>query len=268
MNKRNVLSLAAAGLAVSLGLSFMGYQTSRAQTATPTARPASPTATGARATPTGAASEGGAGRTVTVTGMGEVDVQPDEAFITVGVQTDADTAAEAMQANTTQMQDVLDALAGAGIDQADIQTQFVSVQPRYGNQTDPTAIPEIVGYTAINNVEVRVRDLAQLGDLLDTAIQAGANNVGGIRFSVSEASEVREDAEQAAFNDARAKAERWARLAGGTLGPVLSITDGAVNAVPVFGRDLGGLGAGGAAPIEPGTETLTVFIQVTWELGG
>jgi uncharacterized protein YggE len=266
MNRRNTLSLVGAGLAVGLGLSLLGAQTSRAQTATPTAR--TPTATGTRVTPTSApASDASAARTLTVTGIGEVDVQPDEAFITVGVQTDADGAAEAMQTNNTQMQAVIDALTGAGVDDADIQTQFITLQPRYGDQTNPNAVPEIVGYTAINNVEVRARDLDQLGDLLDTAIQAGANNVGGIRFSVGEPDTLREGAEQAAFDDARAKAERWARLAGGTLGPVLSLSDGTVSESPVFAADLG-LRAGGGVPLEPGTETIRVVIQVTWQLDG
>jgi uncharacterized protein len=224
---------------------------------TTTATPVGPTPTpaGTRAP----VPDGAAQRTITVTGLGEANAQPDEAFVQIGVQTDADTAAEALDQNNQQMEALIDALLAAGVQQGDITTQFVTLYPRYGDGTG-AAGTGIVGYTAVNNIEVRVRDLDQLGDLLDTAVAAGGNTISGIRFSVSAADELSNAARADAMADARSKAEQLASLAGGTLGPVMSIKEGFQNG-PVF---QGGAELGAAdVPIVPGSQLLQVRLEVT-----
>ena len=201
-------------------------------------------------------------RTITVSGLGEANAQPDEAFVSIGVQTDADTASEALEQNNQQMEAVMDALVEAGVQAGDIQTQYVTLYPRYADGTGGTGAG-IVGYTAVNSVEARVRDLNGLGDLLDAAVAAGGNTISGVRFSVSEADELTTQARAKALADARAKAQQLAALAGGTLGPVISLTEGFQNG-PIFE---GGAGMGGAdVSIVPGSQLLQVNLEVTWLL--
>jgi uncharacterized protein YggE len=201
-------------------------------------------------------------RTVMVTGLGEASAAPDEAFVQVGVQTDADTASEALEQNNQQMQAVIDALVDAGVAQNDIQTQFVSLSPRYGDGTGG-GTGGIVGYTAMNSVEARVSDLDQLGDLLDAAVAAGGNTIGGIRFAVSGEAEVTSQARADAMDDARTKAQQLATLAGARLGPVISVAEGAQSG-PIF---RGGAETDVASvPIAPGSQRLQVNLTVTWLL--
>jgi uncharacterized protein YggE len=261
------------GVTAALAAGLAGLQAGYAQTATPT--PARITVTSNQTTatpdqitpPAGTPVPGtGAGSTrwVSVTGVGEVSVVPDEAQVTLGVQTDADTASEALSQNNDQMQALLDALAGEGVARADMRTQFVSLFPRYAEQPQ-AGQPEVAGYTAIHNVEIHVRDLDQLGTLLDAAVAAGGNTISGIRFTASDNADADQQARAAAMDDARAKAEQLAALAGAALGPVISISEGSTGPTPVFGGDIVA-DIGGAVPIEPGTETQTVSLQVTWQL--
>ena len=200
-------------------------------------------------------------RTITVTGLGQANAQPDEAFVQVGVQTDADTASEALDQNNQQMAAVMDALTDAGVQAGDITTQYVTLYPRYADNATGTG--GIAGYTAVNSVEARVRDLNRLGDLLDAAVAAGGNTISGIRFSVSDADELTNTARADALDDARTKAQQLAALANATLGPVVSITEGFQNG-PIFqgGADMAGAGAA----IVPGSQTIQVNLEVTWLL--
>jgi uncharacterized protein YggE len=202
-------------------------------------------------------------RTVTVSGLGETSAQPDEAFLSVGVQTDADTASEALEQNNQQMEALMEALVDAGVAAGDVQTQFVTLYPRYADGSNG-GTTGIVGYTAVNSVEVHVRDLDTLGDLLDAAVAAGGNTISGIRFSVSDADELTNQARADAMDDARDRAQQLATLAGATLGPVLSITEGGSQRGPIFetGADVGGA----TVPIVPGSQTLQVNLEVTWLL--
>lgn len=207
-------------------------------------------------------------RTLNVSGTGMVEAPTDRARITVGVQTEAETADDAMAENSEQMQAVVDALVEAGIDEADIQTQSVRLSPRYEEPPVPqeeTGERELVGFTASNLVRVTLRDVEAVGEVLDAAIAAGANRVEGIQFEVSEPADLLADARDAAWADAEAKAEQLADLAGAELGDVLSINESSRGPVPIA---RGGLEADQAlaVPVQPGSETLQVDLQVTWLL--
>jgi len=277
MNPQTWFKLIVGGLTLAVAASLASLQAGYAQTATATpARLQAPTETRTPAAlPTTTAPPGTAtpadsaspvaGRWVSVIGTGEVNVAPDEAFVTLGAQTDAATASEALAQNNDQMQALLDALADEGVARADLRTRFVSLFPRYAEQPQPAGLPEIAGYTALNNVDVQVRDLDQLGALLDAAVAAGANTISGIRFVASDDLALTEQARAAAMDDARQKAEQLASLAGASLGPVISLSEGAAGPTPIFGGDTTA-GIGGAVPIEPGTETVSVSLHVTWQL--
>lgn len=231
---------------------------SPSRTAIPTTPPVTPTTP-----PITPGPDTGTPRTVTVNGVGRADATPDQALVRLGVQTEAETASEALAQNNAQMTELLEALVEAGVAREDIRTQNLVLFPRYEQAPDsPTSV--LVGYTAINTVEVRVRDLENLGQLLDTAVEAGANTIEGVEFRVSEASEQVVEARAAAVADAQQKAEQLARLVNAQLGEVLTITEFSNQGpIPLTSE---GLGAGGQVPVQPGTQSVEVIVQVTWRL--
>jgi uncharacterized protein len=204
-------------------------------------------------------------RTVSVSAQGHSSATPDRASISTGVQTEADTAREAMARNSAVMAKLIESLKAFGITPKDIQTTALQIQPRYTNPRDGKA-PVINGYTAINQVTIVVRDLAKLGETLDGALTAGANQMGGISFDVSAAETLKDEARKAAMVNARRRAELYAAAAGATLGPVLSIAEDVRMAgpQPVYGRMKAM--AASAVPVEAGSVDLGTTVHVTWAL--
>jgi hypothetical protein len=165
------------------------------------------------------------------------------------------------------MQALVDVLKNADIVAENIQTQAVRLSPRYEQKPGGEGQYELVGYTASNMVEVRLRDLEAVGGILDAAIQAGGNRIEGIRFEVSDPATYLDQAREAAWNDAQHKAEQLARLAGAALGEVLTISESGHGPQPIVERPMAAEAAA-AVPIEPGSESIEVDLQVTWLLGG
>jgi uncharacterized protein len=197
-----------------------------------------------------------------VTGEATISVPPDLAEVDGGVTTDAKTAREASEANNAAMGKVLLALKGAGIDEKDFQTSRLSLQPQSApGRADPSAI---VGYRASNRVTIRLRDVTKVANVIDTLVGAGANDVGGINFMVSQASKLLDDARERAVADARRKAEIYARAAGVTLGAPLSISEGGSPGPMPFRKMAGGMAA--AAPVAQGEETLAITVSVSWAI--
>jgi uncharacterized protein YggE len=198
---------------------------------------------------------------ISVTGEATVSVPPDQAQIDGGVTSDARTA-RASDANNAAMAKVLLALKGAGIDEKDYQTSRLSLQPQYApNRSGPSPV---VGYRASNRVTVKLRDVAKVANIIDVLVGAGANELGGINFVVSQASKLLDDAREKAVADARRKAEIYAKAAGVTLGEPLSISEEGPSA-PVFrGKMMAPMAAG--APVAQGEETLSVTVSVSWAI--
>jgi uncharacterized protein YggE len=143
----------------------------------------------------------------------------------------------------------------------------VQLYPRYEQQPpQPQAASQrLLGYTAANIVEVQVQNLDRLGQILDTAVQAGGNTIEGIRFEVSNSQQILDQARETAMEEARRKAEQLVSLAGAELGEVLTITDTSRTPRPVVSQErLEAVSA--VVPIEPGTQTVEVDVQVTWLL--
>jgi len=200
---------------------------------------------------------------VSVTGEATVSVPPDQAQIDAGVTTEAKTAREASDANNAAMGKVLLALKGAGIEEKDYQTSRLSLQPESApNRSSGPAT--IVGYRASNRVTIRLRDVSKVASVIDTLVGAGANDIGGINFTVSQASKLLDDAREQAIADARRKAEIYAKAAGVTLGAPLSISDGGTPGPITFRRMAAGMAA--AAPVAQGEETLQVTVAVSWAI--
>src|ERR1700726_238110 len=126
---------------------------------------------------------------ISVTGEATVSVAPDLAQIDGGVTSEAKTAREASDANNAAMGKVLLALKGAGIEEKDYQTSRLSLQPESAPNR-PGGPATIVGYRASNRVTVRLHDVSKVASVIDMLVAAGANDIGGINFTVSQASKV------------------------------------------------------------------------------
>jgi uncharacterized protein len=202
-----------------------------------------------------------ADRVVSVAGEATVSAVSDAAVVRVGVSTQAASAREASNANAQKMTAVLAALKDSAIAEKDIQTAWLSLQPQY--ETGRPGAPRVVGFQASNQLSVRVRDVKSLAALLDRVITAGATDVSGIEFVVSEQSKLLDQAREQAIADARRKAELYVKAAGGHLGQVVSIAED--NGAPPP-RPMAGALRAAAMPVAPGEQTLHVNVSVIYAL--
>ena len=200
---------------------------------------------------------------ISVTGEASVSVAPDQAQIEGGVTSDAKTAREASEANNAAMGKVLLALKAASVAEKDIQTSRLSLQAE--NAPNRTGnVPAIVGYRASNRVTVRLREVARVAGTIDALVGAGANGIGGVSFSVSNASKLLDEAREQAIADARRKAEIYAKAAGVTLGAPLSISEEGSPAPFAYRKMVGVIAA--SAPVAQGEETLHLNVNVSWAI--
>lgn len=201
-------------------------------------------------------------RTVTVSGSAKVTASPDEAVVTLGVRTEAETAEETMAENADRMNAVIRSLLDQGLREEDIATSYLSLYPRY---TDSGMT--VVGYTAENQVNVTVGDLDRIGRVIDRAVQAGANLTSGISFRLSGENEAADRALADAVADARTKAELLAAAGGASLGDVISIVEGGSPTPPPIYYDYAAAEAARAVPpvLPPELET-QVSVTVVWAL--
>ena len=208
-------------------------------------------------------------RTMSVNGTGQVFLSPDIAYIYIGVHSEQPTAAEAVAVNNIDTQKVTDALKKAGVDPKDIRTTNFSIWPN--QQYGPDGQPTSTRYVVDNSVFVTVRKLDDLGDLLDSAVAAGANSINSIQFDVADKTEALKKAREEAVKDAKTQAQELADVAGLKLGDMQTISF--YDSAPVPYLDTYGKGGGGGAavaeaaavPIQPGQLTLTVTVSMTYE---
>jgi uncharacterized protein YggE len=194
---------------------------------------------------------------VTTVGHGVVTLTPDRATVTAGVHTQAPTAAEALAQNAALMHDVIAALKRAGGD--GLQTQQVSLYPQSDNDG------KVTGYAADDSVSA-TSAIAKAGPLVDAAVAAGANTVGGPSLSVSDRDARYREALAKAVEDARAKAVALARAGGFGVGPVSSVTEETDTPQPVFDRTATAQKAAFDTPVEPGTQDIVADVSVTFRI--
>ncbi|MCS7219705.1 MAG: SIMPL domain-containing protein [Anaerolineae bacterium] len=212
-------------------------------------------------------------RTITVIGQGRVHVRPDIAQAQIGVEVFAPTVKEATAKNREQMTAVLAALRKAGIADRDIQTSNYSIfferEPGIPMPATAEGIPgELQGrYRVSNMVQVTIRDLDAVASVLDAAIEAGANNIWGVNFSLEDSSAAESEARAKAMANARAKATELAELAGLKLGEVVSISESISSPYPVMAfAAMERIGVGGSGPISPGELDFQASLQVVFEV--
>jgi len=206
---------------------------------------------------------------ISVSGEANVSVAPDLAQVEGGVTSEAKTAREASEANNAAMGKVLLALKGAGIDEKDYQTSRLSLQPQYAPATPNRNTPQISGYRASNRITIKVRDVTKVANVIDTLVGAGANEIGGINFIVTQASKALDEARGKAVADARRKAEIYAKAAGVMLGEAINITEEGAAPPPVFRSKMAApMAVNSSAPVAPGEEQLSITVNVTWAIKG
>jgi len=201
--------------------------------------------------------------TIAMVGHGEIRATPDMAQVTIGVTATAATAAQAVAANSARMKTVFAAVAKLGVPEKNIQTVNFFVSPQYTNG-DNNVPRRLTGYQVNNDVTVRLDDVGKLGGVLDALVAAGANQINGISFSIQNDTPLLEKARAQAITDARARAETYARAAGVSLGPILSISEGGGEAPP---RPMYRMAAMAAETrIAPGEQSVTAEVSVVWEI--
>ncbi len=204
--------------------------------------------------------------TLTVTGVGEATGAPDMATITIGVENQGDTAAAALDANSAQAAALIAAAKARGVADRDIQTSGLSIYPVYDQRTpNSEGAPQIAGYAVSNEVRVRLRDMAGLGETLGLLVGAGANQMRGIGFGIEDDTALMDEARKAAMADARRKAEIFAAAAGVKLGPIQSISEGGDVTVMPGGPMMRSMAAE-AVPVEAGESAVSVSVRVVWEI--
>jgi uncharacterized protein YggE len=208
-------------------------------------------------------------RTITVVGEGKVKIKPDIAQINIGIEIVGDTVEEASSQTADTMDAVLATLTAQGVEEKDIQTSGYSVwvERPYGPE-GPTGDAL---YHVNNTVSVTIRDLDTVGTILDAAIEAGANNIYGVTFSLADPSPLMSEGREKAVADARSKAEDLAQLNNVTIGEVISISEviaaGGYYAGGFRGLAVAeGMGGGGGGPISPGELEMAVQLQITYSI--
>lgn len=211
-------------------------------------------------------------RVITVTGEGEAAVAPDMAIVNLTVLREGETAREALDAGNAAMADVLAALREAGIADRDLQTAGFGIAPQYvyPENGENGEGPRITGYQVTNSLSVRVRELDDLGGLLDRAVSLGVNQGGDILFTNDDPASAMDEARRDAVEDARNRAETLTEAAGIGLGDIVRIDESVQQAppMPMMRAEMArSLSADAAVPVAAGENTYSVSVTITWELG-
>jgi uncharacterized protein len=208
-----------------------------------------------------------AGTRLDINATGEVTRVPDLAIISAGVQTLQPTATAAIEENAARMERVRAALRRAGIEDKDIQTSSINLNPEY--QYDQNRPPRLTGYRATNTVNVKFRDLKRTGAILDALVAEGANQINGPHLTIDKPESALDEARTKAIANGRARADLYARALGMQVVRLLSVSEGGGYAVPppmpivmmAQERD-----ASAKTSIEPGTQQLQVSVSMSFEL--
>jgi len=208
-----------------------------------------------------------AGPVVELTVTETVKADPDIASLSAGVSTLAASAVEAMRQNAADMNRVIDRIEALGVARADIQTTGITLNPEYVWEQE-TNQQRFTGYRAANRVNVTLRETDKIGEVLDALVVAGANDIGGIAWSIEDPSAAQEQARAAAFATARTRAEAYARLAGMGGVRLLEVNETVTGGMPVM-LDMAPKAVSARAefaPVRPGQVQTGVTITVKFEM--
>lgn len=205
-------------------------------------------------------------RRIEVTGEARTETAPDMAVITLGVSAQADEAAAAMAEASRGMAAVVDRLRAGGIAPEDMQTRDISLQPVWSQRSLSGGQREVTGFAASSMLTVRLRDLAQLGAVMDQVLRAGANEFRGLRFAVAEPDALQDSLRGAAVEDAIRKARQLAEAAGMRLGAPQRISDhgsGGGGPQPLLME----MARSDAMPVAPGSLSFSHSVTMVFSMG-
>jgi hypothetical protein len=210
-------------------------------------------------------------RGISVGGQGKVQGAPDIATISLGVSSLANTVAEARTQAATSLTAMIDSMKANGVEEDDIQTSQLSIQPEY-DYTDGRQL--LRGFRVSNTVTAKLRDIDRTGEVVDEAVEAGGDNttINGIGFSIEDPEDLKRQARELAVADARARAETLAQASGVSLGDPVTISESSYTP-PVYysGAEIAADRAAAGAPvpetpIESGELDVVVDVSITWEI--
>lgn len=204
--------------------------------------------------------------TLNLSAFGEVKAAPDMATISLGVQTQGATAAQAMADNAQRMSQVVTALKRAGIEAKDIQTSGLNLNAQYAfDQNKP---PRLTGYEASNQVTINVNDLGKLGPTLDAVVAVGANQINGIAFALKNPQAAEDAARQRAVQALQAKAQLYAGATGHRVGRLVNLSEGGgyvpPRPVPIMARAM--VAQAASTPVEAGELGIRIDVSAVYEL--
>ena len=200
---------------------------------------------------------------MTVTGSATIQTPPDTAIAQIGVQTIGEEVDPVIAENNKKAEEIISSITSLGVDKKDIQTVSFNIYPLRDYNKDPN---KIVGFQVDNIISVRFRNLNIIGKGLQAAISAGANNINSLNFTVDNPEPIRNEARTLAIQDARKKAESMAQAAGIELGKIVNVIE-LSSYSPIISRvDYDKAAAEAAVPVESGELSLTVQVQLVFEL--
>lgn len=199
-----------------------------------------------------------------VSGTATIKAMPDIATIQIGVQTFHENVEEAVAENNRKAADIIAAMRQQGVAEKDIQTSRFNIYPQrdYKNNRPD----RIIGFQVDNTISATVRDLDAIGKVLQATIDAGANNINGLNFSVDDPTSLRDEARAEAIKDARRRADVMAEAAGIEVGKVISITETSYPGPIIARKSFDAAAFEGAVPIQPGELELTIQVQVVFAI--
>lgn len=199
---------------------------------------------------------------ISVTGSGTVYGEPDLAVLELGVNIANESLSAASDEADRAVRAIIAALTGAGVDEKDIRTAYYNVWRE--DRFDPENAPTTPLYRVSNSLNVTVKDVTQVGELLAASLEAGANMVNSVQYTFSDPEKLASQARELAMQDAAAKAQQLADLAGVTLGPVLMISDTPSGGGPVMPVDARYSMAEGSVPVSGGQLSLSASVAVRY----
>lgn len=206
------------------------------------------------------------GTLISISAQGEASRTPDIADISAGVVTEAENSEEAMQANAEQMEKLMKAIRKADIEDKDVQTSGISLMPRYDYQ--PNRERQILGYQARNTVSIKVRKLDELSKVIDALAAAGANQIHGPSFSIGEPEPLLAEAREKALQQARARAESFAKALDTKVLRIVSISEGSHGGMPrpMMRAEMAAAKDSASTPVAPGESSVSVNLELVFEL--
>jgi len=207
-----------------------------------------------------------AGTRLEVSATGEAARVPDLAIISAGVVTRQATATAAIQENATRMDRVLSALKRAGIEERDVQTSSINLNPEYRYQENRT--PQLVGYSASNQVSIRFRDIRNTGKILDALVAEGANQINGPTLTIDKPEAALDEARLKALANGRARADVYARALGRRVARIVSISEsgGSSPVPPPMPMMMEARAQSADSKILPGEQKLQVTLSIVFDL--